>query len=668
MQHWDVIFWIGVLLIVLGIVFLPFKPPENVKIGVKLFGAEFEINTPAIALTLLGAALALAVSLLPPPPPAQIVPPAQVASMPLDTSKPPGQGGPREEGEEDKRLENAGYDADKLKPLAASTIPAVREEVNRRLDQIEKDDENLKSAAYDRTKLQKLEHDAQSPKVRDEALDRLKVIDEDEKSLESAAYDTKKLLKLEHDAQSPKVRDEAGDRLNAIEKDRETLNSAGYDRPKLTTLMTGAHSPEVRAEVGDRPQVIETEEKSLTSAVQDKTALAALAHDAHSPEVQAEARRRLDTVAKEPNEAAKKNTVPEEAPKPPQQIEPPTPKSVSPLVGYTLFAVIDKNNNIKKQYLNIDGKPDQKFPAPNDIVIAIKERAIFAIPYHWDINSGTNVHPSDKLTQLKEGQKAKVGGDVFVSSDPNGDRYVIAPISSLIGTDYTGAKSNFTPVASAPKILGYVYIGKIDDGSNKLKFLNTTHRDAIYPAANDTMVATTDVWLHAGPRYWDATKQEYVDTGKVQMIKTGQTVVAGGDTILGSGGTSIWTPVAAINAETPAPPPARQAPKPLRDTPLAPERAANVPSFPCTGSLSRVEALICNDPELAKLDMELKRTYQKALNALQGEQQQELKTEQLAWIKTRAACKDNGAIRKCVADAYGRRLLSLRSRYGSAAN
>lgn len=57
MPHSDVIFWLGVILIVLGIVFLPFKPPENVKIAAKMFGAEIKINTPAVLITLLGAAL-----------------------------------------------------------------------------------------------------------------------------------------------------------------------------------------------------------------------------------------------------------------------------------------------------------------------------------------------------------------------------------------------------------------------------------------------------------------------------------------------------------------------------------------------------------------------------------------------------------------------------------
>ncbi|MGH8614309.1 MAG: lysozyme inhibitor LprI family protein, partial [Gammaproteobacteria bacterium] len=253
-------------------------------------------------------------------------------------------------------------------------------------------------------------------------------------------------------------------------------------------------------------------------------------------------------------------------------------------------------------------------------------------------------------------------------SDPNGNSYAIAPISSLLGTNNPEAKSLFTPIIMSPKILGYIYYGQIDSKDNEYNFINQTRRDAIYPAANDTMVATTDVWLRAGPRYWDATKQEYVDTGKVQMIKTGQTVVVGGDTVLASGGVSIWTPISAINPETPAPAPAAQAPKPLRDTPLAPVGAAIAPTFPCTGSLSLVEALICNDPELAKLDVELDRTYRKALNALQDEQKQELISEQRAWITKRAACADKGAIRKCVEGTYGRRLSSLRSRYGSATN
>lgn len=100
----------------------------------------------------------------------------------------------------------------------------------------------------------------------------------------------------------------------------------------------------------------------------------------------------------------------------------------------------------------------------------------------------------------------------------------------------------------------------------------------------------------------------------------------------------------------------------------APEAAANKsevqirPTFDCAKASSRVEKLICANPQLAKLDVELLENYRQAialeldLNALKATQQ--------AWIKLRNACIDAA----CVNTSYSNRLVELKSQISLAQN
>jgi len=68
--------------------------------------------------------------------------------------------------------------------------------------------------------------------------------------------------------------------------------------------------------------------------------------------------------------------------------------------------------------------------------------------------------------------------------------------------------------------------------------------------------------------------------------------------------------------------------------------------------------MICKDPKLAKLDVDVARSYQTAMTALQDEQKRHLMLEQRAWIKERALA-NNAPMRQCGKDAFRRRLSTL---------
>lgn len=76
-------------------------------------------------------------------------------------------------------------------------------------------------------------------------------------------------------------------------------------------------------------------------------------------------------------------------------------------------------------------------------------------------------------------------------------------------------------------------------------------------------------------------------------------------------------------------------------------------SFDCNKAATKVEKMICADPELAKLDDELAGVYQKAMKA-EG-QAEVTKLAQKDWLKERNLCKDNG----CLKEKYSQRLAVL---------
>jgi uncharacterized protein len=76
-------------------------------------------------------------------------------------------------------------------------------------------------------------------------------------------------------------------------------------------------------------------------------------------------------------------------------------------------------------------------------------------------------------------------------------------------------------------------------------------------------------------------------------------------------------------------------------------------SFDCAKAGTKVEHMICDNPELSKLDEELAKSYKMAL---QDEQQADiLRQSQKKWLKYRNDCKDTD----CVKRAYEMRLSSL---------
>jgi len=71
---------------------------------------------------------------------------------------------------------------------------------------------------------------------------------------------------------------------------------------------------------------------------------------------------------------------------------------------------------------------------------------------------------------------------------------------------------------------------------------------------------------------------------------------------------------------------------------IAPESAAageGKPSFDCLKASTKVEEIICDDPELANLDMELEKAFRHAMQA-PGADPRRVKAEQRQWLKDRA--------------------------------
>jgi uncharacterized protein YecT (DUF1311 family) len=89
------------------------------------------------------------------------------------------------------------------------------------------------------------------------------------------------------------------------------------------------------------------------------------------------------------------------------------------------------------------------------------------------------------------------------------------------------------------------------------------------------------------------------------------------------------------------------------------------PSFDCSKASGPVEALICSDPELAALDVELARLYQAVSAKMSGRERKTLRTYQRGWLKGRNDCwKAVGVgVRACVEASYRGRIQELRAQF-----
>jgi len=84
-------------------------------------------------------------------------------------------------------------------------------------------------------------------------------------------------------------------------------------------------------------------------------------------------------------------------------------------------------------------------------------------------------------------------------------------------------------------------------------------------------------------------------------------------------------------------------------------------SFDCSKAGTKVEKMICADPELSKLDEDLSAAYKKALK--ESSDPATLKQQQRDWMKERNKCTDA----QCVKHAYNQRLSSLSNSSASMA-
>jgi len=78
-------------------------------------------------------------------------------------------------------------------------------------------------------------------------------------------------------------------------------------------------------------------------------------------------------------------------------------------------------------------------------------------------------------------------------------------------------------------------------------------------------------------------------------------------------------------------------------------------SFDCAKAQNKVEYLICNNPEISKLDDDINAAYNKAIQ--EGTRIDAIRQSQRQWIKNRNACSDSA----CVKLSYERRLSKLDS-------
>lgn len=88
--------------------------------------------------------------------------------------------------------------------------------------------------------------------------------------------------------------------------------------------------------------------------------------------------------------------------------------------------------------------------------------------------------------------------------------------------------------------------------------------------------------------------------------------------------------------------------------------AAQAASFDCEKAHTKVERIICDNPEISKLDDELAERYKSALK--DKSRTASIRKSQKQWIKDRNGCADVG----CIKRAYEERLLLLDSKSASA--
>ena len=86
------------------------------------------------------------------------------------------------------------------------------------------------------------------------------------------------------------------------------------------------------------------------------------------------------------------------------------------------------------------------------------------------------------------------------------------------------------------------------------------------------------------------------------------------------------------------------------------------PSFKCSKGSHDVEKLICEDDELAKLDVNLNNLYSTLKKNTPSAKKKQLKAEQSGWVKGRNDCWKSDDQRACVKGEYESRINELKDR------
>jgi uncharacterized protein len=88
------------------------------------------------------------------------------------------------------------------------------------------------------------------------------------------------------------------------------------------------------------------------------------------------------------------------------------------------------------------------------------------------------------------------------------------------------------------------------------------------------------------------------------------------------------------------------------------------PSFDCTKADGTVEEMICADPGLAALDLQLAEVWRHAMDLSRDNVDLPMiKTEQRGWIKGRNECWKSDDVRHCVEDSYNMRIGEIQARW-----
>ncbi len=91
---------------------------------------------------------------------------------------------------------------------------------------------------------------------------------------------------------------------------------------------------------------------------------------------------------------------------------------------------------------------------------------------------------------------------------------------------------------------------------------------------------------------------------------------------------------------------------------------AQGPAFKCDKvAADSIEALICQDAELAALDQQLALVYAEASTKAVNEHPATLKAEQRGWVKGRDDCWKSQDQKLCVSESYQQRIVELQARY-----